>query len=63
VKQARLADTGLAHDRDDLAVPSSRRLPGLPQLLQLLAPPDKARQAAVGGHLQARAQRPDTCSS
>jgi len=40
-------------------VPGARRLPRLPQLLHLLAPPDKARQAAVGAHLDARAQRPD----
>ena len=54
-----MPDARLAHDRHDLAVPGARRLPRPLQLLQLLAPPDEARQAAVGGHLDARAQRPD----
>jgi len=38
----------------------ARRLPRPLELLELLAPPDKARQAPMGGHLETRAQRPDT---
>jgi len=40
-------------------VPGARRLPRPLELLELLTPTDKARQAAADGHLEARAQGPD----
>jgi hypothetical protein len=53
IGQARLAHAGLTHQRHHLAVPGRRLRQRLVQGVELVPPPDKARQPPHGGGLQA----------
>ena len=57
IDQARLAHTGLAHQRHHLAVPGCRLRQRLVQGLELVLPPHKARQPPGGSGLEAPPQR------
>jgi hypothetical protein len=59
-EETRLADTWLADDGHDLAVPCTGPLQGLAELLQLRVAPDEAGEAPGGGRLQPRAHGPGT---
>src|SRR5207245_10976674 len=57
VDEARLAHSRLADDRRHLTVAGTGKLLRAAELLQLGVAPDEARQAALGGRLQAGARR------
>ena len=57
VEEARLPDTSLANDRDDLAVPACREPLGVPELVEFGVPPNEPRQPATGGGLQMGTRR------
>ena len=57
IGQTRLAHAGLAHQRHHLAVPGCRLRQRLVQGLELVLPPDKARQPPGGCGLQAPPER------
>ena len=56
-EQAGLADPRLADHRHHLAVAAPRALAARAELVELGLAPDEAREAAVGGRLQAGAPR------
>src|SRR5262249_39198190 len=57
IKQARLANPGLGHDRDDLPVPRLGLLGGIFERLNLALAPNELAQPAPRGDLEVRAQR------
>src|SRR5262245_24147239 len=58
VKEAGLADAGLAHDGDDLAVAAPRLLQRRAELAHFDVAPDEAAQAPARGRLKPRPRLP-----